>query len=85
MWTLSSVGKLAIRLVRQLFFGDPVLMSSIVTGKDRPALDPVKMASLYDNIQKNAFKSTLVHEFEKNVIPRINNAIAGICKRLRSA
>ena len=60
------------------FFGDSVLMSSTVTGKDRPALDPVKMALLY------VFKSTSVHEFEKNIIPRINNAIAGICKRLRS-
>ena len=84
LWTLSSVGKLAIRLARQSFFGDSVLMSSTVTGKDRPALDPVKMASLYDIIQKNVFKSTSVHEFEKNIIPRINSAVAGICKRLRS-
>ena len=53
-------------------------MSSTVTGKDRPALHPAKMASLYDIIQKNVFKSTSVHKFEKNVIPRIiNNAIAG--------
>ena len=84
LWTLSGVGKLAIRLARQSFFGDSVLMSSTVTGKDRPALDPVKMASLYDIIQKNVFKSTSVHEFEKNIIPRINSAVAGICKRLRS-
>ena len=84
LWTLSSVGKLAIRLARQSFFGDSVLMSSTVTGKDRPALDPAKMASLYDIIQKNVFKSTSVHEFEKNIIPRINSAVAGICKRLRS-
>ena len=84
LWTLSSVGKLAIRLARQSFFGDSVLMSATVTGKDRPALDPAKMALLYDIIQKNVFKSTSVHEFEKNIIPRINNAIAGICKRLRS-
>ena len=61
------------------------LMSSTVTGKDRPALDPAKMASLYDIIQKKAFKSTSVHEFEKNIIPRINSAVAGICKRLRSS
>ena len=84
LWTLSGVGKLAIRLARQSFFGDSVLMSSTVTGKDRPALDPAKMASLYDIIQKNVFKSTSVHEFEKNIIPRINSAVAGICKRLRS-
>ena len=83
LWTLSSVGKLAVRLARQSFFGDSVLMSS-VTGKERPALDPAKMASLYGVIQKNVFKSTSVHEFEKNVLPRINNAVAGICKRLRS-
>ena len=84
LWTLSGVRKLAIRLARQSFFGDSVLMSSTVTGKDRPALDPAKMASLYDIIQKNVFKSTSVHEFEKNIIPRINSAVAGICKRLRS-
>ena len=48
LWTLSSVGKIAIRLARQSFFGDSVLMSSTVMGKDRPALDPAKMASLYD-------------------------------------
>ena len=84
LWTLSGVGKLAIRLARRSFFGDSVLMSSTVTGKDRPALDPAKMASLYDIIQKNVFKSTSVHEFEKNIIPRINSAVAGICKRLRS-
>ena len=84
LWTLSGVGKLAIRLARQSFFGDSVLMSSTVTGKDRPALDPAKMASLYDIIQKNVFKSTSVHKFEKNIIPRINSAVAGICKRLRS-
>ena len=82
LWTLSSVGKLAIRLARKSFFGDSVLMSSTVTGKDRPALDPAKMASLYDIIQ--VFKSTSVNEFEKNIIPRINSAVAGICKRLRS-
>ena len=84
LWTLSGVGKLTIRLARRSFFGDSVLMSSTVTGKDRPALDPAKMASLYDIIQKNVFKSTSVHEFEKNIIPRINSAVAGICKRLRS-
>ena len=66
------------------FFGDSVLMSSTVTRKDRPALDPAKMASLYDTIQKKVFKSTSVHEFEKNVIPRINSAVAGICKWFRS-
>ena len=76
LWTLPSVGKLAIRLARQLLFGDSVLMSSTVTGKDRPALDPAKMASLYDIIQKKVFKSTSVHEFEKNIIPRINSAVA---------
>ena len=47
LWTLSSVGKVAIRLARQSFFGDSVLMSSTVMGKDRPELDPAKMASLY--------------------------------------
>ena len=56
-------------------------MSPTVTGKDRPALDPAKMASLYD---KKVFKLTSVHELEKN-IPRINSAVAGICKRLRSS
>ena len=55
LWTLSSVEKLALRLARQSFFGDSVFMSSTVTGKDRPALDPAKMASLYDIIQKKVF------------------------------
>ena len=55
LWTLSSVGKLAIHFARQSFFGDSVLMSSTVTGKDRPALDPAKMASLYDIIKKKVF------------------------------
>ena len=59
LWTLSSVGKLAICLARQSFFGDSVLMSSTVTRKDRPALDPAKMASLYGVIQKNVFKSNI--------------------------
>ena len=41
LWTLSSVGKLAIRLARQSFFGDSILVFYC----HRPALDPAKMTS----------------------------------------
>ena len=43
---------LAIHLSRQSIFGDSVLIASTVTGKNRPALDQMKMATLYGFIKK---------------------------------
>ena len=43
LWKPATVGKLAIRLARQVYFGDSVLMASTVTGNGKPALDDKKI------------------------------------------
>ena len=96
LWTLSSVGKLAntscktfVFLVTQYVLQDSRFLVTqflwLPLAWERTDLDPAKMSLLHDVIPKNVFKPTSVHNFEKNMSPRINNAAAGICKCLRSA
>ena len=84
LWKPATVGKLAIRLARQAYFGDSILMASTVTGNGKPALDDKKLNLLYGDIHNNVFKSTSADYFNKHIVPIINRAIAGTCKRLRS-
>jgi len=75
LWKPATVGKLAIRLARQAYFGDSVLMASTVTKNGKPALDNKKLNLLYGNIHNNVFKSTSADYFNKHIVPIINRAI----------
>ena len=86
LWKPNKIGKLAICLAREAYFGDTILMASTVTGKDdRPALDDAKLKLLYTKIHEKVFESTSLTYFMKQIVPSINKAIAGLCKRLRSS
>ena len=53
LWTLHNVGNTSFKTVD---FGDSVLIASTITGKDRPALDQVKMAALYGVVKKKTLQ-----------------------------
>ena len=83
-WNLAGAGKLAICLARQSYFGDAVLRVSTIKGKDRAKLDERKMASLRSIVHKVAFPSKTWDQFRAEIMPKIDQAIAGVCKRARS-
>ena len=77
--------KLAIQLAQHCYFGDTVLKFSTVKGKGRdlPAFDTTRMACLRNIIHKTIFTGKSLNEFELQVVPKIDSAISGFCKRAR--
>jgi len=85
----EDVGRLAVTLAREAFFGESVLLQSTVTGKKdkktkKPALDNTKLSSLLSAIHADpAFSQMSKEDFSSKIKPKIMTAIAHHCKYLR--
>lgn len=81
----KEVGKLAIALAREAYFGDEVLRQSTIHGKgNSKALDSAKLSSLLSVIHANsAFSKMSKEEFSRVVKPKILSSLQHHCKYLR--
>lgn len=81
----KEVGKLAIALARDAYFGDELLSQSTLHGKGNSrALDSSKLSSLLSLIHANpAFSKMSKEEFSQIVKPKIMSSLQHHCKYLR--
>jgi len=89
LYNEDNVGRLAVTLAREAFFGETVSTESTVTGKkdkssNKPALDHSKLSSLLSAIHANpAFSQMSKETFSTLIKPKIMTAIRHHCKYLR--
>ena len=81
----KEVGKLAIALARDAYFGDELLRHSTIQGKGKyKALDSAKLSSLLSVIHANsAFSKMSKEEFSRMVKLKILSSLQHHCKYLR--
>ena len=81
---LARVKFMAVRLARESFFGDSVLMQSTVTGKSGYPLDRKKYDMLLTVLHSRFQPEVHFSVFKATLARQCSYAIAGLCKRLRS-
>ena len=86
--TEDDVGKLAVLLARESFFGENILLQSTIKGKGKKgnsALEGSKLSSLVSTIHGTAvFQGMSREDFSNNIKPKIVKAIQHHCKYLRT-